>query len=166
MTSPGKCLQTGSFTQKGLQFPKKQFQVNLWFWDKRTPGSLFVSNKDVSICWQGDRQTWDKCQFYAAWIWASLKQNGKAQGWSIQTSCLGTSLVVTRVTRVATAEPCHQWSSSFLRSCNQLQTTSRFLKRPHLLKQPLPFTPCHLFLNTVQAPESGTYRLGKLKGPA
>lgn len=126
---------------------KKQFQVNLWFSDKRTSGILFVSNKHACMCWQGDKQTRDKHQFYAIWIWTSLKQVEMAQGYSTHSSCLGPSLLLTSMTHTVTTaivagETCHQWSELLPEVLSYLMSTltTQFChKDNHLSQKLLPF---------------------------
>lgn len=83
---PWKHLQTDSFIKKSFQILKGQFQVHLWFQDKRTCGSERMG-------WPADKQAERSINFMQ--YGSEPQTNWKAQEDSTQSSCFSPSPVVT-----------------------------------------------------------------------
>lgn len=103
---------------------KKQFQVNLWFSDKRTSGILFGSNKHACAGRKISRPD-TNINFMPYGSESPLNKLRGLRDIQHISSSLGPSLLLTSVTHIVTTaivagETCHQWSEVLPEVCLNL----------------------------------------------
>lgn len=145
-----KKLADRQLYRKSFQILKRQFQVHLWFQDKRTTGSVCAGQQisrlstNTRFMQYGSEPPLDK--------W-------KAGGDVTKSSCFSPSLLVTSTTRAAVAA-----RGALLHSQSALP--AGFWRGLAAQSSPCLSHLCCLLLDIFQTPQPGSYCLVNFRGPA